>query len=96
MADGWIPVTKRLPQPNADETGSFGAVEVIVQCNPFNAPKEKPWQVMRIASCDFIGRDPTRPLWMTAEKPHTPVENVAWFVTHWRPFPKFPNTVKVK
>lgn len=86
---GWIATTDRLPTEK--ETGGFGAVEVIVQCNPQSGGE--PWQVMKIGMCWFLGGDKNRPLWVEAAKPNDPIENSSWWVTHWRPFPKFPDAV---
>lgn len=82
----WIPVTERLPEPK--EMGAFSRSEVIVQCDREDS---EPWQVMKMGWLTFIGRDPNRPLWLEGDnKNGTPIENSAWHVTHWRPFPKFP------
>jgi hypothetical protein len=86
---GWIEVTDRLPTDK--EAGGFGAVEVIVQCNP--ASGDGPWQVMKMGICWKLGGDPDRPFWVSSDKPHEPIENAAWWVTHWRPFPKFPEPI---
>ena len=88
----WVAADERLPTEK--EAAAFGAVEVIVQCNRLG-PDDEPWQAMRIARPIFIGRNLARVLWVTAEdKSQTPIENGAWFVSHWRPFPKFPKPVE--
>jgi hypothetical protein len=86
---GWIAVTDRLPTDK--EAGGFGAVEVIVQCNPTSG--DGPWQVMKMGICWKLGGDPNRPFWVSSDKPHEPIENASWWVTHWRPFPKFPEPI---
>ena len=90
MDNGWFVASKRLP--TQEESAAFGTVEVITQCNPSTGGG--PWQSMRLARVVFIGGNETRPLWISAEnKTGEPIENAAWFVTHWRPFPKFPKTI---
>lgn len=86
----WIAVTDRLPEPS--ERGAFDRCEVIVQCNP--AQGGEPWQSMKMGWLTFLGGDPKRPLWLEGtDKTGHPIENGAWFVTHWRQFPKFPRPV---
>ncbi len=86
---GWINALERLPAK--EEVGGFGVVEVITQCDRDPARGDEPWQTMRLARPTFIGRRAGRVLWVTAEdKSSTPIEDSAWFVSHWRPFPKFP------
>jgi hypothetical protein len=87
--DGWVLASERLPTDK--EAGGFGTVEVIVQCNPQSGGE--PWQVMKFAKCVFIGGNKDRPLWIASDKPNDPIENQSWFVTHWRPFPKFPEPI---
>jgi len=87
--NGWISAGTL---PTKEESGGFGVVEVIMQCNP--ASGSGPWQVMRLARPVFIGGDANRVLWLNAEnKSGEPIENASWWVTHWRPFPAFPKPV---
>jgi hypothetical protein len=92
QSSDWVLAEVRLP--TEQEAGGFGAVEVIVQCNPSHKPEE-PWQGLRIAKPVFIGRNRERILWVDV-KSSEPIENAAWFVSHWRPFPKFPKAVVSK
>lgn len=89
----WVLASKRLPDDK--EMGAFSRCEVIVQCNRAAGPgASEPWQIMKMGWLTFIGGDRSRPLWLEGEdKKGTPIENSSWFVTHWRPFPKFPSPV---
>lgn len=83
----WVLASERLP--NQDEMGAFNRCEVIVQCD--RGPGEEPWQVMKMGWLTFLGGDVNRPLWLQGDdKTGTPIENGSWYVTHWRPFPRFP------
>lgn len=91
---GWVRADERLP--TAADFGAFNRCEVILQCNPSGRGRTESWQVMRMGWLTFIGGNPKRPLWLQGEdKSGTPIENGSWFVTHWRPFPKFPAPVEV-
>lgn len=89
MSAGWILVTDRLP--SMDEFGPYPLVEVVVQCDVDVG--HTPIQSQQFAELRFLGGNPARPIWVNPAKPHEPIENSAWFVTHWRPRQPLPAPV---
>lgn len=86
----WVAVSTRLPNP--EEQSAFGGCECILQCRgSHNA------QSLRFAKPVFIGGNPDKVIWFDAMgKSGECIENSAWEVTHWRPFPKFPKPLPAK
>ena len=85
-ADGWILASERAPTPK--ESAAFGGVECILQCTGSHN-----MQVMRFAKPVHIGGG-GRVVWFDAAKGGECIENAAWVVTHWRPFPAFPDPIE--
>ena len=84
----WVLASERLPNP--EESAAFGGVEVIMQCRGSHD-----MQVLKFARPVFIGGNPNKVLWVDAyDKSGPALENSAWEVTHWRPFPKFPKPLE--
>jgi hypothetical protein len=64
-------------------------MQVVIQC--LGGLNGKPWQKLGGGELRFIGGDTGRPFWVDPDKPGHPIENSSWFVSHWRPFPAFPD-----
>jgi hypothetical protein len=91
--DCWIRVTDRLP--SHEEFGPYPTVDVIQQCAQDGhevAAGRRPLQRrLGHAQLRYLGGDRNRPIWTDEKATH--IENGAWFVTHWRPLPTYPDPV---
>lgn len=85
--NSWVLVSERLP--TKEESAFFEGVECILQCRGSHST-----QSLRLAKPIFIGGNPSKVLWVEASKGGGPIENSAWEVTHWRPFPVFPQPLE--
>ena len=82
---GWILASERLP--TQEESATFGGTECILQCTGSHNS-----QMLLFAKPVHIGGG-TRVIWFDAFKSGECIETSAWMVTHWRPFPKFPDPI---
>jgi len=86
----WTDVREKLP--SKEKFGPYPTVQVVRQGNPPGG--REPVQAISHAELRYFGGDPGRPVWCSVEKPHTPIENDFWYVTHWAPLPGLPAPVK--
>ncbi len=93
-SDGWKVAQDELP--DREKFGPYPVAEVILQCNSSMSGDGEPWQRLQLGELRFLGGNPARPVWVSVNKPQDPIENGAWFVSHWRPIPSFPKPIPVK
>lgn len=91
MSDKKIPTTPtdwreiaKDGYPSTDEYGPYPCVMVAMACEG-----HPDWSYsVRPAELRFFGRDKKRPFWTSPFKKdgYVPIENDAWYVTHWAPY----------